>query len=33
MFAQVKFFNKLRLTDRVRRMQGIEINPDSLFDA
>ena len=32
-FAQVKYFNKLRLTDRVRRMQGVEINPDSLFDA
>ena len=32
-FAQVKYFNKLRLVDRVRRMQGIEINPDSLFDA
>ena len=32
-FAQVKYFNKLRLTDRVRHMQGIEINPDSLFDA
>ena len=32
-FAQVKYNNKLRLADRVRRMQGIEINPDSLFDA
>ena len=32
-FAQVKHFNKLRLTDRMRRMQGIEINPESLFDA
>ena len=31
-FAEVKFFNKLRLTDRVRRMQGIEINPESMFD-
>ncbi len=32
-FAQVKYNNKLRLADRVRRMQGVEINPDSLFDA
>ena len=32
-FAQVKYFNKLRLVDRVRRMQDIEISPDSLFDA
>ena len=29
----MKYFNKLRLVDRVRRMQDIEISPDSLFDA
>ena len=32
-FAKVKYYNKLRLTDRVRRMQGAEINPESIFDA
>ena len=32
-FAEVKFYNKLRLTDRVRRMQGIAIDPESMFDA
>jgi len=32
-FAEVKFYNKLRLTDRVRRNQGITIDPDSMFDA
>ena len=32
-FAEVKYFNKLRLVDRVRRMQGVEMNPDSVFDA
>ena len=31
-FAEVKFYNKLRLTDRVRRLQGIEMNPESMFD-
>ena len=31
-FAEVKYFNKLRLTDRLRRMQNAQINPDSMFD-
>ena len=32
-FAEVKYHNKLRLADRVYRMQGIEMTPDSIFDA
>ena len=32
-FQEVKYINKLRLVDRVRCMQGVEMNPDSLFDA
>ncbi|MBQ9952599.1 MAG: glycogen/starch/alpha-glucan family phosphorylase, partial [Clostridia bacterium] len=31
-FAQVKYVNKLRFTDRMRRMQGAELNPDSMFE-
>ncbi|MEE1200314.1 MAG: glycogen/starch/alpha-glucan phosphorylase [Christensenellales bacterium] len=31
-FASVKYYNKLRFTDRMRRMQNLEINPDSIFD-
>ena len=31
-FAQVKYYNKLRFTDRMRRMQGAELNPDSMFE-
>ena len=32
-FAKIKAENKLRLAEHVRRQQGIEMNPDSLFDA
>ena len=32
-FEEVKYHNKLRLADRVYRMQGIEMMPDSIFDA
>ena len=32
-FADVKYHNKLRLADRVYRSQGIEMNPESIFDA
>ena len=32
-FAEVKYYNKLRFSDRLRRMQGIEVNPESMFDA
>ncbi|MBQ6122335.1 MAG: glycogen/starch/alpha-glucan family phosphorylase, partial [Clostridia bacterium] len=32
-FDEVKYHNKLRLADHVYRHQGIEINPDSIFDA
>jgi starch phosphorylase len=31
-FAEVKYVNKLRLADRIRRMQGISIDPESMFD-
>ena len=31
-FAQVKYYNKLRFTDRMRRMQGADLNPDSMFE-
>ena len=32
-FAKIKAENKLRLAEHMRRQQGIEMNPDSLFDA
>ena len=32
-FAEVKHYNKLRLADRVRRMQGVIMDPDTMFDA
>ncbi len=32
-FEEVKYHNKLRLADRVYHNQGIEMNPDSIFDA
>ncbi len=32
-FQEVKYFNKLRLADRLRRMQNVSIDPDSMFDA
>ena len=32
-FAKIKGENKLRLAEHVRRQQGIEMNPDSMFDA
>ena len=32
-FAEVKYHNKLRMADALYRHQGIEINPDSIFDA
>ena len=32
-FAEVKYHNKLRMADALYRHQGIEISPDSLFDA
>ncbi len=32
-FAKIKAENKLRLAEHVRRQQGIEMNPDSLFEA
>ena len=32
-FAQVKYQNKLRLAERVERMQGLKLNPDSIYDA
>ena len=31
-FAEVKYYNKLTFADRVRRMQDIAMNPDSMFD-
>ena len=32
-FAEVKYNNKLRMADALYRHQGIEVNPDSIFDA
>ena len=32
-FAEVKYANKLRMADALYRHQGIEINPESIFDA
>ena len=32
-FEEIKYHNKLRLADAVYRHQGIEMNPDSIFDA
>ena len=32
-FEEVKYHNKLRLADRVYHNQGIEMDPDSIFDA
>lgn len=32
-FEKVKYQNKLRLTERVHRLQGVRMNPDSIFDA
>ena len=32
-FDEIKYHNKLRLADHVYRHQGIEMNPDSIFDA
>lgn len=32
-FQEVKYYNKLRLADRLRRMQDVRIDPDSMFDA
>ena len=32
-FAEVKYHNKLHLADHVYRHQGIEMNPESIFDA
>jgi len=31
-FAKVKYNNKLRFTDRMRRMQNAELNPESMFE-
>ena len=32
-FREIKYHNKLRLADHVYRHQGIEMNPESIFDA
>ncbi len=32
-FAEIKFHNKLRLSSHVYRHQGLEMNPESIFDA
>ena len=31
-FAEVKYYNKISLADRVRRMQEIAMNPDSMYE-
>jgi len=31
-FAQVKFANKVRLADRIEKVTGVKLNPNSLFD-
>ena len=31
-FAEVKYYNKLRLVDRLRHMQNAQIDPESMFD-
>ena len=32
-FARIKYQNKIRLSERVNRLQGIQIDPDSIYDA
>ncbi|MBQ3080241.1 MAG: glycogen/starch/alpha-glucan phosphorylase [Clostridia bacterium] len=31
-FASVKHANKVRLAERLKRLQGVDVNPDSIFD-